>query len=88
MNRSREEPQPAHALRIGFELRLDAGDGIELAAAPEVHHCRRIRRADDRGVLQFARQEEIVGAADDDADARARAIHVRVAAKRRRRAPP
>ena len=65
---------------MGLELRLDAGDAVELSSAPQIHDRIRRFRANDRRLLQLAREMKVIGAADDDADASTRTVDFGVAA--------
>jgi hypothetical protein len=84
----RHEPpgqQTKAAGPLGFrrQLRLDAGDGLQSLRGPQAHHRIDARGAHDRGLFQFARQEQVIRAAGDHADAHARAIDILVRARRR-----
>ena len=74
--------QQAHAAadahRVRLQLLLDAGRDLEPLGEEEVGHRRRDGRAHERRRLQLAREEEVVGAAPTDGDARARAVDVLV----------
>ena len=78
-----EDAQAGEALRIRFELLLHAGGDVELSREEEIDDFGRRRRADERRMLQLARQIEVVGAARADRHPRAGAIDLRVVADRR-----
>ena len=75
--RSRDHAQPWHPPRVGFQLRLDAGDDVDRAGDQCSDDRFRPGEANQRGALQLARQEKVIGTGHDHADARARAVDLR-----------
>src|SRR5262245_55598674 len=57
-----EQAHAADALRVGLELLLHAGGDVEVLPEREVDDLGRGGRAHERGALDLAREEQIVGA--------------------------
>ena len=78
-----EQAQAADAGGVGLELLPDAGRDVDALRDEGVDDRLRRRRADDRRVLQLAREMQVVGAALADDDDVAGAVDLVVAAQRR-----
>ena len=85
MKRLGQEARARHLRASASSCGFDARDHVGRAGEQSLDHRSRRFAAHQRACFNSAREEEIVGAADDDADARARAVDFRCAAQRRAR---
>ncbi len=79
MKRPGKQAQTWNALRVGFELLLDARRDVELLRDEQVGDGWRSRRVDHARLLQLAAEEQVIRAALADRDAHAFAVHVFIA---------
>ncbi|CRE01746.1 Uncharacterised protein [Bordetella pertussis] len=79
---SRQQPHAAHAPRVGLQLLLDAGSHVQPPGQEGVDHRLRAGRAHDLGMLQGARQVQVIGAALAHGDALAGSVDVFVSLQR------